>query len=303
MSVSSFGGFMNSYTREQRWVKEQVLNLSQKDEEVLFAFLEHNYKPENRYYLYDFFYNNCSSKLRDILLTNFPNRVEFDQTYKEDKPSFRELFTPYVQNMPWGNFGVQIGLGLPADKTATPAEYMYLPIELMDAFEVASIKHQGQFLPLVLETKTLIDLPNPQVGYSIWTHPYAIFGLCFLIAVVLTIIEIRRKKSPLLFDILWFTAVGLTGLLIVFLWFFTDHNTTQNNLNILWAFPLSVPVFYFFYLFPTALKKAWLILMGGSALLFLIQYPFSPQGFHAAVLLIAMTNLTRAVGLWKQLKN
>src|SRR5690606_22569898 len=67
LSVSYFEDFVYNYKIEGRWVKEQVLNLSQDEKNQLFNFLNINAQPENKEYLYDFFFDNCSTKIRDVL--------------------------------------------------------------------------------------------------------------------------------------------------------------------------------------------------------------------------------------------
>ena len=69
---------LNYYSRENRTIKEQVLNLSTAQKQQLFNYLENNYKPENRKYLYDFFYDNCATKIRDVLSTVTNNSITFE---------------------------------------------------------------------------------------------------------------------------------------------------------------------------------------------------------------------------------
>jgi len=76
---NQYKNFINFYISQNRTVKEQFLNLSQFEKQKLFEYLVNNYKPENQYYLYDFFYDNCATKIRDVLPIILNEDINFNE--------------------------------------------------------------------------------------------------------------------------------------------------------------------------------------------------------------------------------
>jgi len=174
LSVSSMKGFVRSYENEQRGIIEQVLNLDSTSKQQVFNYLDWNNEPENREYLYDFFYDNCSSRLRDVLEMSIgTDRIAFADLQEEDKPSFRQMIDEYLIYHPWGDFGIDLGLGLPCDKVPSSYEYMFLPNKLMEAFGAATIDGK----PLVMEENTLLETEGLTYTSSLLTQ-LLYFGCC-----------------------------------------------------------------------------------------------------------------------------
>lgn len=80
LARQNFRYFLLSYQEEKRWVKEQVLNIDLDEKQKLFSFLETNYLPQNRDYKYDFFYNNCATKIWDVLKTSYGKNLSLKTT-------------------------------------------------------------------------------------------------------------------------------------------------------------------------------------------------------------------------------
>lgn len=233
LSKSSFGEFQSQYLYFGRGIEEQELILSQTEKQTLFDLLEENYKPENRTYRYDFFYDNCSTRVRDIIKQAMGSGVEFSYVYPE-KITFRQAIQTYLDYQPWSDFGIDIALGLPCDREIQQEQCMFLPDSLLKDFNYAflgdrAVAHQSaELLPKEFELS----------DDTVFT-PLLVFGLFLLIHIVVGFIMLRKKGKKLqITDRLVFLVTGLVGLLVVFLWFFTDHQATKWNLNILWANPL-----------------------------------------------------------------
>ena len=92
---------MVEYRRAKRGVREQVLNLNIQEKYKIIQLLEENYNPENRKYKYEFFYDNCSSRLRDIIKKVFKENISFYQSPKSNKLTFRETIHLYLKSFPW----------------------------------------------------------------------------------------------------------------------------------------------------------------------------------------------------------
>ncbi|MEM7110199.1 MAG: DUF4105 domain-containing protein, partial [Bacteroidota bacterium] len=128
LAVMQYDRIVNYYAYyQQRYVHEQVLNLDSIQRQKLFDFLVWNARPENMYYYYDYFYDNCATRVRDAIEGTFEGKVEFDGSYISTDYTIRDLTDLYLPHQPWGDLGIDICLGLPMDKKATPYMYMFLP--------------------------------------------------------------------------------------------------------------------------------------------------------------------------------
>jgi hypothetical protein len=237
LSIQDYQRFEDLYIYENRFIHEQVLNLTFEQKQKLFAYLQWNSKPENASYSYDYFYDNCSTKIRDVLLEALGKDVVFDESHITTDYTIRELTDFYLKKQPWGDLGIDICLGLPMDKKAAPLEYMFLPDYVELAFDHASIVQNGSTVPLVKEKHITYEARAVEPTKSL-PHPLYLSSFIALFAAGLTFLDLKRKKASNWFDILLFGATGLIGVLLIFLWFFTSHQAAAKNFNLLWAFPL-----------------------------------------------------------------
>lgn len=296
LSVHDFHYLLDDAKEEQRYLTLQELNLSANQKENLFAFLEHNYLPENKFYRYDFFYDNCSSRIRDVFSTVCGDSLKYDLSENKNL-SFRQLIDLYLHDKRLQDFGMDIGLGAPADVKATPAQYMFLPEFLKQGFDKAQIKTSTGWKPLVKKeakmfTPTLVRDPEP-TNYTAWIC----WALCIAV-VIYTYINMTKPFAGRGFDTIWFIITGLLGWLLIFLWFFTDHNTTQMNCDLLWAVPLNLFVAVFLW---KRTNSNWLIgylmLLLAGCLVLLFGWKYLPEEMNPAVFPLVVLSLCRLIKL------
>jgi hypothetical protein len=134
----AYSAYLDYYVEHHRFVHEQVLNLTTDQKQKIFDYLLWNIQPENKTYTYDYFYNNCSTKIRDVVESALNDQIKFDSTYIKTNYTIRNLTDLYLGQQPWGDLGIDICLGLPMDKKASPYEYMFLPDYIESSFEHAS---------------------------------------------------------------------------------------------------------------------------------------------------------------------
>ena len=127
LSKQRLENFLYTYELENRWVKEQLLNLSSEEKNELFSFLEINYLPENRKYKYDFLYDNCSTKIPTILKEILGNELQFETYQDSTSYTFRDLIQQNLIRNSWSSFGIDLALGAVIDKKATTLQYTFLP--------------------------------------------------------------------------------------------------------------------------------------------------------------------------------
>ena len=253
LGVQDFPRFQDSYIEDNRYIHEQVLNLTLEQKQKVFDYLVWNAAPENREYPYDYFYDNCATKIRDVAVKSLGSDVSFDGSYITTNYSIRELTDFYLKPFPWLDLGIDVCLGLPMDKKATPYEYMFLPDYVESGFDHAVVKSDSALTPLVKE-KIIIYSEQPEESSFSFTHPLLVFGLLLLLTLVLCVKDFYKKKLSNWFDVILFGLTGLIGVLLLLLWFFTDHKAAAYNFNLLWALPTHVVAVVAF-----VRKKRWLI--------------------------------------------
>ncbi|KAB8151806.1 DUF4105 domain-containing protein [Kordia sp. TARA_039_SRF] len=235
---SSFKRFVYTYKYEKRWVKEQVLNLSPNQVQTLLAYLENNYKEENRSYKYDFFFNNCATKIREVLLNNFSDEIKFTYNHITTEKTFRDLIYDYVEKNSWSSFGIDIALGSVIDRKATKEEYDFLPDYVFKAIENATLQNGES---LVKEINVILKEPqNAQEKGSFALSPYFISTILLLIVLITTFLDFKHKKRTRWLDAALMLITGLGGIMVLLLWFATDHSMTASNWNLLWVFPINL---------------------------------------------------------------
>jgi hypothetical protein len=253
LSRHEFNRFYRFYVYQNRTLREQVLNLTTSEKQKLYTALEANYKPENRRYLYDFFYDNCATKMRDVIETNADSKITFNLPDGWQPKTFRGLIYECVDKNSWGSMGIDIALGAVIDKTATPYEHMFLPNYIFEFLNVAT-KNTNE--KLVNETHTIYTKKNIESSNNFIFSPLVIMSILALIIIAITYRDFKRKTQSKGLDIILFGTTGIIGLLILLLWFATNHTATAHNYNLLWAFPLNVLVLW--GLFKKQAKK-WVI--------------------------------------------
>jgi hypothetical protein len=294
----NFGNFLRGYHDEKRWVKGQVLDLEPNQVQQVFNFLENNAKPENRSYKYDFFYDNCSTKLYDVLETVLGDKIIFQNNFDQREYSHRDLIQLYLANHPWGDFGIDLALGSVIDDQATSKEYMFLPDFVFEAFTKIKINKNGIEKPIVKRTEEIL-LDQDIVVQKAFFTPFVFFSLMALIIILLTYFDYKKGQRNRYLDFTLFLVTGLIGILISLLWFATDHSATANNYNILWAF---FPNLFVAFILLQSKTKLWLrnymILLLVLLDILVMFWIFKVQIFSIALVPILIGLYSRYIYLW-----
>lgn len=293
LGVYRYPDFLNAYIEDGRWVHEQVLDLSQSHRQAIFKYLEWNALPENQTYRYDYFYNNCSSKVRDVFAEVLGDSIKFDGSHITTNYTIRQLTDLYLTQQPWGDLGIDICLGLPMDKKATPYEYMFLPDYLESGFDHATIKQKEVWVPIVKIKKPFYP-PRPEIVLKSLIHPWVAFGGLLLLTIALSVYDFRRKKISKGFDILLFGVTGLIGSLLILLWTATDHQAAAYNFNILWALPTHLFVFAIFRTKSASFLRKYFLGVTFLMALLLITWYFLPQQLPVFLLPFVAALMCRA---------
>jgi Domain of unknown function (DUF4105) len=256
LSVTNYMPFYNSYVAQNRWIKTQVLDLTYAQKQALFAFLITNAQPENRDYKYDFLFDNCATRIRDVLVEALGDDVQYSDDYLDETKTFRELIQQNVNWNSWGSLGMDVAIGAVTDIKATPWEHQFLPEYVYQAAGGgATITHNGQIVPLVKATQTIYQNKPIETKISFLISPLFVFGSLGLLLIFMTYKDYRNKGRSRFLDATLFFITGIIGIILMLLWFGTDHSATANNYNILWAFPFSI---FFAFAIGKRKPKRWL---------------------------------------------
>lgn len=300
VAAYDFVRFFQNYRSENRWITEQVLNINQEEKQGIFEFLENNILPQNKYYLYDQFFDNCATKLRDIPKSVLGDNLKFHGDYLTEEASFRDLVDENSFNHLWMDLGIDIGLGNVVDRKADVEARMYLPDYVLSAYEHATITRNGVEEPAIKATNKLFESDYYE-QHKEQLSPTLFMSVIALIVMIFTVKDYMTKKRSRWMDFTIFFITGLLGLIVLLLWVATHHSTTINNLNVLWAF---APNLVIAFLVVKKQPKRWLMVYARVLVILLIAMTFVWLGrlqvYNTALIPIMIMLTFRYVYLWQK---
>ena len=243
MGVQPMDMFLAQYSYEGRGVVEQVLNLSAEDKEVIYKALQENMKPENVVYRYNYFFDNCTTRARDMLVNHLHGKVVYPPA--EEDATFRSMIHKWNNKYEWSQFGEDLLLGVNADRKTTKSEQQFLPENLRSDFDKA--KYNGK--PLVKETNVLLDAETEVVEPVFPLSPLSVALIFAVISLVMMLFSYRRQQVYWAWDLALMLTSGLMGI-IFFVMIFSQHPCVSLNFILLFFNPLPL-----FFLYSTIKKK------------------------------------------------
>ena len=280
--------FQQEYRHFGSMVTEQVLNLTSEEKARLHQALSENLRPENRIYRYNYFYNNCTTKARDILERSITGMVEYPD--REDyTPTFREMVHEMTRNNPWSRFGNDVLLGIKSDLKTDRLEQEFLPHNLMYDFDRAQIYANGQYRPLVKERRISVPAGVQMIEEGFPLSPLQCFIILLIIGFSIFLIEWKMRKTFIVWDVILMLAAGIIGI-VLFLMLFSQHPTVSLNLQFILFNPL--PWFFFW---PVIRRKETIYwkLTAILCVLFLIGGLFQsyPEGIWSLALCLLLQSI------------
>ncbi|MBA3829138.1 MAG: DUF4105 domain-containing protein [Taibaiella sp.] len=238
ISYETFAGFMREYIEAKRPVQEQILQITGKEKQQIDSFLKWNAQPDNKYYKYDFYFDNCATRIRDIFPTTLGPSFHYGNILPTGRSlSFRDISDQYLYKRHWERFGIDILLGSRVDKIMSNADIMFLPDFLRNG--VASATVNGK--KIAADPQTILPGTDEQAGGV--NQAFIVMLLVFLLTLAGLMVPSLRVLGKIMTFLLLFIT-GLLGWLILFMWFGTDHQACQNNYNVLWALPTNLILAY-----------------------------------------------------------
>ena len=290
VSEEHFHDFAAQYRYENRGITEQVLNLSGTEKKVIRNFLNNNIKEENKFYKYDFFFDNCTSRLRDIIKKQ-QDSVFCNKPVMPPGSRFRQAIHEYLDRSgkAWSKLGIDILLGLPCDAVMTAEQMQFLPDNLMKSLDSSNNDHR-----LVLREENLYPIKETNDKGSFFT-PLVVFSLLFVFIIAMGFIKNKFTHAFLQgFDGILFFLTGALGIVLILMWTCTDHSMCKNNFNLLWAWPT-----HFIMAFFVNSKKQWVkryfVFYGLMMMVLLLAWFFLPQQMNNALIPLVLLLIYRSV--------
>jgi hypothetical protein len=283
--------FLQGYFYEQRFVQSQKINLTSKETSELLSLINENLKPENKSYRYDFFYDDCSTRIRDLLEKSIGVTLLYPPVETGKLPSFRDMVGKYQAPYPWLQFGINLIMGSPGDKPAACRDRMFLPLDLKIELSQAVVNRNGKMIPLLQNPEIILDFESPVVKKNLLTSPDLAFTF-LLIIILLISARLKTRKSNNIFDMIIFSVFSILAIMMIFFNFFTDHQQMKWNLNILWLNP-----FILISLLSIFLKQGdniWFRVVFYSNAIFLVVHFILPQSFDIAIIPLVLILLVRS---------
>tara|TARA_B100000959_G_scaffold10781_1_gene10849 strand:+ start:2357 stop:3565 length:1209 start_codon:yes stop_codon:yes gene_type:complete len=238
LGLNNYENFYKNYVNQSRQIIEQKLNLSEYKKRVLVNKLITNSKEENKNYDYNYFESNCSTKIGDIFNKLLEEEIKNEGLNLDEinSNSYRKLVYQHIVPNSWGALGIDVCLGAVIDKNITDNDELFLPYNLklyFDKLGNSNIKN-GDFV----ETSILF---GEYIGYKETSFsPLYVLLVISLIIVGVTFLDYLRITRSVFLDIIILLVTGLVGLLLVYLWFFSNHIASAWNYNLLWAIPFNL---------------------------------------------------------------
>lgn len=302
LGVTEFSRFAAEYQWDERDVWQQTLNLTSREKQRLWEALTENYRPENRTYRYNFFYDNCATRPRDRIEACVDGRVEYAaaQDTTATVCTWRDLLHRYTEGHPWARFGIDLCIGSRADKPASYREQMFVPFYLQQYLRGACIvSEQGDRRPLVGEEVKVVDAAHTAQEESLLPSPMQAALLLWAGVTVLSIYGVRRRKSLWALDGLLFGTAGVAGCILAFLAACSQHPAVSPNWLLLILHPLHL------FCLPCVLIRVkkkrlsrYMAANGVILTLFIVLLAPIPQFIPPAVLPLTLCLLVRCASNW-----
>lgn len=316
--------FIFDYKERHSTVHSQELNLTWEERNQLFLALEKNNQKRNRIYRYNFVFDNCATRPFDIIIKTlkYDFTIPYEQgivdgskvipeirrfnpnpeikTHTRKEATYRNVIEEHLGNNTWWKFSIDIVIGKNADKPIGWQQLIAFPTYLKDiADQIIIVRKDGketEAYPLVCKNEALLDYPSAQLPDDGIMNPIVVCSALLVLIFLITFLGWKKKRHCLWVDNLLFLMYGLSGCLVFFLMFFSQHPLVDSNLNLLWLNPLQL-VFAIMLLFKKWRKSLNYYLLFNTMLLLvaIVLWGFGPQVMHPAFLPLMVAMLIRSL--------
>lgn len=236
MGIVPFKRFMEEFSSKGASVFQQEINLTPEEKIAVVRALYENSLPENCMYRYNFLYDNCATRPRDIIFNNVPERVIYNNVI-DSTITFRNIIHDNNEQKPWCRLGNDLLMGVNADNPTSREDQQFLPAFLERDFANAMfVDSAGHKRAVVLKSQWILK-DNTTYEKEFPLSPAACGFILMIVIAAVTVFERLRKKNFWILDTVLMSICGILGL-ILFLMVFSEHPTVSFNLLILTFNPL-----------------------------------------------------------------
>lgn len=254
LGINNYNRFFNDYKNQKRGILEHKIQISKNKKDALIRLLFENSRQENKFYVYEYFNDNCSTKVADLFIENFNDEIynfEINLSSKSNY-SYRSLIYKMIPKNSWGSLAIDICLGSIIDQDINYRQTFFLPSKFgsfLDTIESVN--------PEIIESKLLLKSQDifEESGFNL-TSPLFVILFISIFIILVSFLDFRNNKQTKVLDILLISITTMIGLLISYLWFYSDHSAASQNYNILWASPLNILLFIDLF---TRKKRKWIL--------------------------------------------
>ena len=302
LGLNNYENFYKNYVNQSRQIIEQKLDLSEYQKRIFVNKLSTNSKEANKFYEYNYFENNCSTKIADLFNEILEEDIKNEGLHKTNvgPNSYRKLVYENINPNSWGALGIDICLGAVIDKNINSKDELFLPYNLKSYFDElgnSNIRNGNLVTTSVLfgeyskYTETLIS-------------PVYFLLILSLIIISITYIDYLRRTRSVLLDSIVLLVTGTIGLLLIYLWFFSNHTASAWNYNLLWAIPFNLILFIELL---KSKQKKWVIsylkLIVIMLLLMCLHWIVGVQVFNISLISLILALIIRYFYLIKHFTN
>ena len=297
LGVNNFQRFAYEYTYFGRSVWQQTMQLTTAEKLKLVNLLEANYQPKNRVYRYNFFYDNCATRPRDIIEKSVDGVMLYATDSTRVEKTFRDIIHQYTKESPWGQFGIDLCIGSEADRPISDRQTMFAPFYLMDFFSTAQIKGKSTQQNLIEKTEIVVDCQAEATGVDDikLPSPLQVALFLFMLVAAATIYGLKKRRGLWGIDLALFATAGIAGSILTFLALFSEHPAVSSNYLLLVFHPGQLLFLPFIIQAVRKGRRSRYHLFNLTVLtFFILLFPLMPQRFNFAVVPLALCLLVRS---------
>lgn len=237
LGIYPYNRFLQEYFQEGRSVWSQRVNFDARETDLLMELLNENAKPENVYYRYDFFMDNCATRIRDLFEKVGGKSLVYPDYQGQKSPTYRERLQELQSGYPWLDMGIDLLLGTPGDNDCDYRGSMFLPEYLKDNLALAKLSDEEGEHPLLGEVVTVLEFDHPSLKLPFYSQAWFFLSIVFLLVFIFTF-SVKSKILQTGFDLLFFLFMSLLAFLMIFTNYLTEHIAMGNNFNMVWLNPM-----------------------------------------------------------------
>jgi hypothetical protein len=292
--------FFGRYRAMKHIVEEQILNLTHDEKVRLTWLLLENYKPENRVYRYNFLYDNCTTRARDAIekaINDCSRNIYYDNI--DEKCTFRDILHKFTAPYPWVEFGIDMLLGAEVDRYTSREERMFIPSLYRNDVDGATVcNNNDEHCTLLKGTCIIYPCENSKaddIEASPFTPIVTFWGI-FLLSLALSTIDVLRKRISWWWDMVLMFTQGTAGIIISFLFFFSEHPAVGSNWLVVIFNPLPLIFIYWIVKNKRKCQTCWVSTINTIVLTtFTLAIPLIPQWINPAMIPLVLSLLIRAI--------